>query len=1057
MRCGPEIVSNLTPPAYGFVYFNGSTLTVNYSSSTVIGGAPLVTGFTAGTLRNNFTGWVGLQLLVGSTPLTVNALGRIYVAGNTGSHTVELVNVATGAVVASVAVSPTGVAGQFTYATLSAPVTLAANTAYYLVSQETSGGDRWYDLGPVTATSGPVSIPSGVYGSGGSWAQAGSTNQSYVPVSLLYTTGTPVVTGFTPGTLRNNYAGWVGMQLTVGATPLTATALGRIYVAGNTGSHTVELVNAANSSVVASAAVSPAGIAGQFSYTPLSSPITLTPNTTYYLVSQESNGGDQWYDYGPVTATSAASIPSAEYGSGGSWAPYGSTNQSYGPVNLTYTLATVLESITISASPTGALVAIAVDGGSISPPQTFQWPAGSTHLLAAPATGNGTGTNYSFSSWSDGGAMSHTIVVPMSSYTYTANYGSQYALTLNVNPANAGTITPPSGYYASGQPITIKATPNNGYSFSNWTTSVSGSLGNSSNPTTTVTLSAPTTVTANFVVAPTLSITATAGSGQSTPINTAFGTALQATVKDSNNSPVSGATVTFTAPGWSASGTFAGGSLTATVTTNSSGVATAPTFTANGTTGSYTVTASVSGASTAASFTLTNSSGASGSWYNTGGTWTNRRKITIDHTKVSVAASSGTAWQYFPVLVSATYSDLAAISNGGKVGYSQGSDILFTASDGVSKLNHEIESYSASTGQLIAWVRVPSLSNSTDTVIYMYYGNQSAGDQSNRMGVWDSSYLGVWHLPNGSSLTANDSTSNGNNGAITGATAATGIIDGAANSVPGNYILASLPNMQKGTVSAWVKVNALPSNDSLVAGFAQSDGSGTYDKDLVVQSNGAARFYVYDGSGKYASTTSPISANAWAYLVGTADGSNAYIYLNGSQAGSVAAGNTYGGYSGPDTIIGGHTAIFGYLNQVVDEVRISNAVRPAEWILTEYNNQSTPTSFYTVAGMETPTGLITTITATAGSGQNTTINTAFGTALQATVKDSNNSPVSGAAVTFTAPGSGASGTFAGGPGPSRSPRTPRAWPLRRSRPTAPRAATRSSPAYRAPPPPPVSP
>jgi len=43
-----------------------------------------------------------------------------------------------------------------------------------------------------------------------------------------------------------------------------------------------------------------------------------------------------------------------------------------------------------------------------------------------------------------------------------------------------------------------------------------------------------------------------------------------------------------------------------TATTNSSGVATAPTFTANGTAGTYTVTASVSGLATPTNFSLTN-------------------------------------------------------------------------------------------------------------------------------------------------------------------------------------------------------------------------------------------------------------------------------------------------------------------------------------------------------------------------------------------------------------------------------------------------------------------
>ena len=112
-------------------------------------------------------------------------------------------------------------------------------------------------------------------------------------------------------------------------------------------------------------------------------------------------------------------------------------------------------------------------------------------------------------------------------------------------------------------------------------------------------------------------ITATAGTPQSATAGTVFATALQATVRDAGNNPVSGATVTFMAPGSGASGTFSGSS---TVTTNSSGVATAPTFTANSVAGSYTVTASVSGITTPASFSLTNTAAAAAGVTATAGT-----------------------------------------------------------------------------------------------------------------------------------------------------------------------------------------------------------------------------------------------------------------------------------------------------------------------------------------------------------------------------------------------------------------------------------------------------
>src|SRR5947207_8983790 len=103
---------------------------------------------------------------------------------------------------------------------------------------------------------------------------------------------------------------------------------------------------------------------------------------------------------------------------------------------------------------------------------------------------------------------------------------------------------------------------------------------------------------ANFsltnISGPAATVVVTSGSGQSASINTAFGAPLVATVTDAGNNPVSNVTVTFTAPGSGASGTFAGGVNTA--TTNGSGVATAATFTANDTEGgSYNVQAYVAG------------------------------------------------------------------------------------------------------------------------------------------------------------------------------------------------------------------------------------------------------------------------------------------------------------------------------------------------------------------------------------------------------------------------------------------------------------------------------
>ena len=102
------------------------------------------------------------------------------------------------------------------------------------------------------------------------------------------------------------------------------------------------------------------------------------------------------------------------------------------------------------------------------------------------------------------------------------------------------------------------------------------------------------------------------GTPQTAVLDTAFPAPLEAIVKDADANPIAGVSVTFTAPSSGASGSFSAGSgcgpacTTATVATNSSGIAAAPSFLANGTPGTYAVTATSPSATGTLSFTLTN-------------------------------------------------------------------------------------------------------------------------------------------------------------------------------------------------------------------------------------------------------------------------------------------------------------------------------------------------------------------------------------------------------------------------------------------------------------------
>lgn len=102
-------------------------------------------------------------------------------------------------------------------------------------------------------------------------------------------------------------------------------------------------------------------------------------------------------------------------------------------------------------------------------------------------------------------------------------------------------------------------------------------------------------------------IFATAGIIQRAQTGAGFGK-MVATVMDGNGHPMSGVSVTFSAPSSPASGTFGSGNNTENVTSDTNGLATSSDFTANATAGQYNVTASVTanGTLTPATFILTN-------------------------------------------------------------------------------------------------------------------------------------------------------------------------------------------------------------------------------------------------------------------------------------------------------------------------------------------------------------------------------------------------------------------------------------------------------------------
>jgi len=163
--------------------------TIHVTVSASGASAPFITGTVLGTLRNDFNGFLGLKFTVGSNPITIKALGRIFISGNTGTHTVKLVNGSTGVDVPNGSISiamPGGTHGVFKYVDLATPITLPSGTSWYLVSLETPGGDRWATSNTSVTTSPAGVCNGGILNNTGTWQLRLPANTCFVPVSFLY-------------------------------------------------------------------------------------------------------------------------------------------------------------------------------------------------------------------------------------------------------------------------------------------------------------------------------------------------------------------------------------------------------------------------------------------------------------------------------------------------------------------------------------------------------------------------------------------------------------------------------------------------------------------------------------------------------------------------------------------------------------------------------------------------------------------------------------------------------------------------------------------------------
>src|SRR5712672_1833507 len=107
----------------------------------------------------------------------------------------------------------------------------------------------------------------------------------------------------------------------------------------------------------------------------------------------------------------------------------------------------------------------------------------------------------------------------------------------------------------------------------------------------------------------------------------------------------------------------------------------------------------------------------------------------------------------FPVLVSVTDARFKTVAYSGHVQNSSGFDIRpYTDSTLVTAITgYELERYNASTGEVIMWVKVSSLTSSS-TPFVLAYGDSGISTDGSSTTTWSNSFIGVYHMKEGTPL-----------------------------------------------------------------------------------------------------------------------------------------------------------------------------------------------------------------------------------------------------------------------------------------------------------------
>lgn len=253
-------------------------------------------------------------------------------------------------------------------------------------------------------------------------------------------------------------------------------------------------------------------------------------------------------------------------------------------------------------------------------------------------------------------------------------------------------------------------------------------------------------------------------------------------------------------------------------------------------------------------------------------------------------------------------------------------------------------------------VKVPNVSSSTDTTIYMWWGKSgetqpSASDTYGQYNAYDSDYVDVWPLTEGGASARLDRTStqdsltrSGNTDSVAGQLGNANTFDGS-----GDRLVKSTPNELSGlsifTIEALQK--APHNDDHAIVCLSDINGLGWWCDNVTSISGRQKTISFLCFSSRIEGASDAWTNNSWQHVAAVSTGSQLRLYISGSEDANspISASGTL---PSNQIRVGSWVLSSAYdRDGELDEVRISDVERSAAWIAANENNQMNTSGFLT--------------------------------------------------------------------------------------------------------------